>query len=367
MLGAWEQFLAGKKRMIKLLSAYFKKDFLEKPIDYIIFVTNVCNSRCIHCFNWKNINKQPEKELTFEELRRFSAEIGKIRNLGLSGGEVFLRKDLPQIISLFSRVNQPKSMNIPTNCLLGEKIAIIAEEFLKEKLPVDYTISLSLDGLKQTHEHIRGIPGNFERVFKTYKALLPLKKKYQLKIKVSTTLNNLNINEIEELGAYVKKNMPQIDFHNFEIMRGSPKEKTLLPPSYEELIKLRPIIFKIWQDYQFYGKAKKSLIAYQLKKYVYNTYLEIIKEKKQVVPCLAYAFDAVLDAYGNVYFCELLPTIGNIRKQSFTQILKSPAAKKQRVFIRKGCCYCTHSCFMQKSIFLNPGHYVCHFKNFLSR
>lgn len=350
--------------MLKLLTCYLNKNHLEKPIDYIIFVTNICNSRCTHCFNWKNINKQSNKELSFEELRQFSNQIGKIRNLGLSGGEIFLRQDLPEIIVLFSKNNQPESMNIPTNCILGPKIASITEKFLKEKLPVDYTISLSLDGLKTTHEHIRGIPGNFEKVFITYRALLPLKKKYGLKIKISTTLNKRNIGEIEELGKYVKKNMPKIDFHNFEIMRGNPKDKTLFPPSYDELVEIKPIIFKIWKSYQFYGKSKKSLVAYQLKKYVYNTYLEIIKEKGQVVPCLAYTFDVVLDAYGNIYFCELTSSIGNIRKKSLLQILKSKEAKLRRLSIRRADCYCTHSCFMQKSIFLNPTHYFSHFNNF---
>lgn len=343
--------------MLKLFTCYLNRNHLEKPIDYIIFVTNICNSRCIHCFNWKNINQKSKNELTLEEFKKFSDEMGKIRNLGLSGGEVFLRKDLPELIIYFSKNNKPESMNIPTNCLLGKRIATITEEFLKERLPVDYTISLSLDGLKQTHEHIRGIIGNFEKVLETYKALVPLKKKYGLKIKISTTLNERNINEIEDLGKYVRKNMPQIDFHNFEIMRGSPKDKTLQPPSYEELVKIKPIIFKIWKDYQFYGKSKKSIIAFQLKKHVYNTYLEIIKEKRQVVPCLAYSFDAVLDAYGNIYFCELTSSIGNIREKTFSQILKSREAKLRRISIRKGQCYCTHSCFMQKSIFLNPQHY----------
>lgn len=346
--------------MLRLLANYLRKDFLAKPIDYIIFVTNRCNSRCIHCFNWKNINKLSESELIFEEFEKFSGEMGRIRNLGISGGEPFIRGDLPELIILFSKNNQPESINIPTNCLLGKKIVPIAEKFLKERLPVDYTISLSLDGLKKTHEHIRGVPGNFEKVLETYRALLPLKKKYSLQIKISTTLNKRNINEVEELGKYVKKNMPGVDFHNFEIMRGSPKDKTLYPPDYDELVKIKPVIFKIWKGYQFYGKSYKSLVAYQLKKHVFNTYLEIIKEKKQVVPCLAYSLDAVLDAYGNIYLCELTPAIGNIRKNSFIQILKSKEAQKRRLSIRRGECYCTHSCFMQKSIFLNPMHYFCH-------
>lgn len=344
--------------MIKQFYYYLKRNSLEKPISYIIFVTNRCNSRCRHCFNWRNLNQSAVAgELSFQELEKFSDEIGKIHSLGISGGEPFLRDDLSEIILLFSKNNRPAQIDIPTNCLLPGKIASMTESFLKERLPVEYSINLSLDGLKKTHDYIRGVPGNFEKVLETYKALVPLRKKYGLKIKVDTTLMNKNIGEIKRLGFYVKKKMPEVNFHNFEIMRGEPPDKSLHPPNLDELLKLRPIIFELWKGYKFYNSRFKSLIASHLKEHIFNTYLEIIKKKRQVVPCLAYSFNAVLDAKGNVYLCELTPAIGNIRKNTFLEILKSKKAQKMRSFIRKKKCFCTHSCFMQKSIFLNPWHY----------
>lgn len=343
--------------MIEQISYYFKRNSLKRPISYIIFVTGRCNSRCRHCFNWRNLNQPNTQELTLKELDDFSRQIGNIYSLGLSGGEPFLRDDLKEIVLLFSKNNRPSQIDIPTNCLLPQKIASMAESFLKKRYPVEYSINLSLDGLKKTHDYIRGVPGNFEKVLETYQQLVPLRKKYGLKIKVDTTLMNRNIEEIAELGRWVKKNLPEVSFHNFEIMRGEPKDKTLKPPTPRQLLKIRPVIFDLWRGYQFYNNRFKSLIAGELKRHIFNTYLEIIKEKKQVVPCLAYCFNAVLDERGNVYFCELTPAIGNIREMSFRGILKSEKAKKMRRFIRQKKCYCTHSCFMQRSIFLNPWHY----------
>jgi len=349
--------------MIKQFCYFLKKDSLERPICYIVFVTGRCNSRCRHCFNWKNLNKASVKELTFSELEKFSSEIGKIHSLGISGGEPFLRKDLPEIVLLFSKQNSPAEIDIPTNCLLPSRIASVTEKFLKEKLPVGYSMSLSLDGLKNTHDYIRGVPGNFDKVLKTYRALVKLRKKYGLKLKVSTTLNNKNIGEIEQLGNFVKKKMPDVNFHNFEIMRGDPKDKSLRPPSLDKLIKLRPVIFDLWKNYHFYDNSLKAFVAGQLKEHIFNTYLEIIEKRRQVVSCLAYSFNAVLDERGNVYLCELTPAIGNIRKNTFAEILKSKKARQMRSDIRKGKCYCTHSCFMQKSIFLNPWQYRKFFPN----
>jgi len=326
---------------------------IKKPISYIIFITSRCNSRCRHCFNWRNLNKSLT-ELSFEELEKFSDEIGKIRSLSISGGEPFLRDDLAKIILLFSKNNKPRQIDIPTNCLLPGKIAKVTEFFLKEWLPVEYSLDLSLDGLEKTHDYIRGVPGNFKKVFKTYQKLVPLRHKYGLKIKVTTTLMNKNIGEIGKLGLWVKKNMPEVSFHNFEIMRGEPKDKSFSQPTLKELREIKPVIFKLWRSYQFYNSKFKSFVARQLKEYIFETYLEIIKEKRQVVPCLAYTLDAVLDEKGNVYFCELTPAIGNIRENTFSEILSSKRAQKMRVFIKNKKCYCTHSCFMQKSIYLNP-------------
>lgn len=359
--------MAQGKKMIKQFYCYLKKNSLEKPIDYIIFITSRCNSRCRHCFYWQNLNRTSTDELSFEELKKFSEEIDRVRSLSFTGGEPFLRKDLPEIVLLFGQNNRPEQIGIPTNGLLSQKIAAMTESFLKKRLPIEYSLNLSLDGLKETHDYIRGVPGSFEKLLETYKALVPFRRKYGLKIKITTTLNNKNIKQIKQLGFFVKKKMPQVSFHNFEIMRGEPLDKSLQPPLLEELKKIRPVIFELWKGYQFYHHPFKSLIAYQLKQHVFNTYLEIIEKEKQIVPCLAYALDAVLDEKGNVYFCELTPAIGNIRKNSFLEIIRSRKAQKVRNSIRQRKCFCTHSCFMQKSIFLNPWHYHKFFINKFKR
>ena len=71
------------------------------------FVTSVCNARCAHCFYPINAGKN---ELSLEELDRFAATLPPIRLLLISGGEPFLRRDLPEICEFLATNNHVKQI-----------------------------------------------------------------------------------------------------------------------------------------------------------------------------------------------------------------------------------------------------------------
>jgi MoaA/NifB/PqqE/SkfB family radical SAM enzyme len=71
------------------------------PIDGMIELTSRCNLGCIHCYVNQPVHA-PEvqaRELTTERLVRLVAEIGDAGGLflTLSGGEVFVRPDFPEL------------------------------------------------------------------------------------------------------------------------------------------------------------------------------------------------------------------------------------------------------------------------------
>ena len=71
------------------------------PISGLIEVTQLCNNKCIHCYN--NLPgedlKAKEEELSFAEYRRILDEIVDAGCLWLlfTGGEIFTRKDFIDI------------------------------------------------------------------------------------------------------------------------------------------------------------------------------------------------------------------------------------------------------------------------------
>ena len=97
-------------------------DQLGRKIDNLrISVTDRCNFRCLCCMPEEGMEWLPKEEvLSFEEIKRVVrvlAPLG-IRKLRLTGGEPWVRKDLPALISLLNRIEGIDDIALTTNALL---------------------------------------------------------------------------------------------------------------------------------------------------------------------------------------------------------------------------------------------------------
>lgn len=314
-------------------------------------ITNRCNARCLMCFNWKKIN-QTKNEMTFDEIEKFTKTIGNVPNLVLGGGEPFLRDDLVEICQVFFKNNQTNKISIPTNCLLADRIVDSAKKIL-ESCPIKLKITLSLDGTEEVHDYIRGVKGTFDGVLETYKKLNQLSKKYpQLQISVNTTISDKNEDNISQIVDFVDENFA-VKFHTLELIRGCYNQKNIQIPSldkYQQLIK--QVLKSRTINNNKYYKAIYS--------YYHKIALGILRERKQLIPCRISSFLPVVDAMGNVYHCELLPTIGNLRDYDydFLKIWQSNKAKQQRKDISDKKCHCTHFCYQIQNIPISPVHFL---------
>ena len=298
-------------------------------------------------------------ELSLSEIESLAKELPTLETLAISGGEPFLRKDISRIYRAFHQnCKRLSSFSIPTNCLIPKDIY----EKTKDILIISngkglISINLSLDGLEKTHDYIRGVKGNFNKVLETYELLKGLKKEFKnFVLRVNTTINNYNVDELSKLIDYVREKMPEIESHNFEFIRGNPRDEKMKCPSIDKLKEVKPEIAKTFDYYQYFkGNPIKSKLVNGLRSYQYDLYLRIMAEKKQLIPCYAGKIHAVVDTQANVYFCELLPKVGNIRLEgSFLKAWRSEAAHAQRRSIKEKNCHCTHSCFQNGNIQFNP-------------
>ena len=326
------------------------------PSYIILFVTSKCNSRCRHCFFWKDLNAQ-KNELTLEEIRKLSSDLGEVSNLAVSGGEPTLRTDLPEICELFHKNNKTNNIHIPTNGLSPNLIKSKIKEVL-EKCDCRITVAISLDGLKETHDNIRGVKDNFESVLETYKELLDLKKNHKnLKLMVNTVISNKNYKEVVKLINFVKTNMPELDGHGFDWIRGNPKDKEFGIPSLDEIKELLPMLKKTEETYLNKRKNLRDRLELGIRHYLSDLKYEIIKSNKQVIPCRAGDIFAVVYPQGDVALCELLPMIGNLREQDIKTVWNSEKAESQRQHIKDKKCHCTHGCFQPTNVMLYPKAY----------
>jgi len=176
----------------------------------IIFVTARCNASCNYCFYKKKIQDfDASKETTLEEYKKISVNFKKIYHLSLSGGEPFLRNDLPEICNIFSANSDTRILTIPTNAYFIDKIKNFSEQIVKENRKTRLEIQLSLDFLGPDHDNYRNLPGSFEHVIKSYDNLEKLCKRYpNLRIKINTVFIPENQDKLVEIKDFVKNHMP---------------------------------------------------------------------------------------------------------------------------------------------------------------
>ncbi|HBU07485.1 MAG TPA: hypothetical protein DEB09_05390 [Candidatus Magasanikbacteria bacterium] len=136
------------------------------PIDCVIAVTYKCNSRCVMCDIWKI------KDASDLNLTDFTKLPSTLLDVNLSGGETFMHVDLPAIVSVVQKQCPRVRIVISSNGFMPDLIEKKMQEILKIKS--DIGIAISIDGIGEMHDKIRGIPGGYDKAMDTVKRLQKL-------------------------------------------------------------------------------------------------------------------------------------------------------------------------------------------------
>lgn len=317
------------------------------PPFLIFFINSICNLKCQHCFYWRNLNRRDD--LTFEEIISLSNDLGRIENLNLSGGEPFLRKEIADICRYFIRNNKIEQIYIPTNGYFTDKTIRALSEILKEPSLKLIAVEISLDGTMEYHNQIRGSDRSFQNAIETYDALAELQKiDSRLCIHAISTVTEDNMDEVEMLTTFLYDRCPSMDHHNIAIIRGDRKNPSLQGPELEAFDELYAYVQNLW------AKREECRFGSIVEPMLQWAKVKTAREQKQIIPCRAGVLSSVIYANGDVSFCETLPPLGNLRKQSFRDIWYSKKAMVLRLTIRNRECYCTNEVFLWPSIVFHP-------------
>src|SRR5215813_12971935 len=142
----------------------------------IFFVTSRCNATCETCFYWDELNQRGD--LSWDEIVKLSENTPPFTDLWFSGGEPTLRRELPEIIDLFVSNNGVSHINLPTNGLKPDRIVAIAAHSLARHPFLELHINIALDGTRDSHDAMRGVPGNFDKAVQSARQLRTLKPRY---------------------------------------------------------------------------------------------------------------------------------------------------------------------------------------------
>ena len=123
---------------------------VSTPPFLILFINSICNLTCEHCFYWRNLNQRDD--LSYEEFRKLSLELGHFENLNLSGGEPFIRPEFGEICQLFTENNGVKRIYVPTNGYFTDRTETQLKRVFQSKTLQGFVCEISLDGMPEYHD-----------------------------------------------------------------------------------------------------------------------------------------------------------------------------------------------------------------------
>ena len=327
-------------KIAKMQASYALGKPLALPMNLTISVSYRCNSRCKTCNVWQ----RPNDDFTIEEYDKTFASIGKDAYwFTFSGGEPTLRKDLPEMVEAAYRNCRPGIINIPTNGIQDKIIPARIERVLQAAPTSDVIINLSLDGVGEKHDIVRGVKGNFERAMRTYAGLKALKGRYKnFTLGVHTVISNFNVDEFENIYAFVRDELKPDSFIS-EIAEERVELDTVGMGITPPIQKYQPVIERLQEGIRKAEFNGVSRITQAFRDRYYDIVKRTLVEKRQIVPCLAGVASAQIAPNGDVWTCCIrAESVGNLREHDydFRSVWTTSHADELRRSIKAGECYC---------------------------
>ncbi len=296
----------------------------NRKLNGTVIVTYRCNARCNMCKRYQAPSR-PEEEITVETIKK----LPPMYFTNITGGEPFLRDDLAEIVGALSEKSD--RIVISTNGFFTERIVALCREF------PNIGIRISIEGLEETNNRIRGLSDGFAKGLKTLKCLSEMG---MTDIGFGMTVQDQNASELTalyEIADALHMEFATAAVHNsfYFAESGNRIENRLhVAEQFEHLINrmLASSSPKKW----FRAYFNHGLIHY-------------VFSQPRLLPC-DMSFDTFfIDPYGDVMPCngtkEKL-VMGNLNRQTFSEIWRSAEAETVRAAVRK----CGRNCWMIGSV-----------------
>jgi radical SAM protein with 4Fe4S-binding SPASM domain len=303
--------------MDRLISRTVRK---HRPLSVHFDLTYRCNERCVHCY----LDHDDHGELTTAECLKVLDDVARSGALFLtfSGGEIFLRQDLCEILAAARRLHF--DISLKTNALLvtPERAARLREFGVRR---VQISVYSDIPGV---HDAITKVPGSLQRTL----AAIPVLLEHGLQVKLACPLMQENLMAYRGVMALAEKlGIPYVlDLTITPMMDGSggplahrASVSSLLPVLRDPLLhacKLQP------------GAQAASAVSDSPPAFgsVVSSGIESLAYAD--LPCSAGHNSCYISPYGDVFPCVQLPqAAGNLRREKFDEIwYHAPQLKRLR-------------------------------------
>lgn len=207
-----------------------------QPIYAVWEITLRCDLACVHCGSRAG-RERPEELDTAAclDLVTQMADLG-VKEVTLIGGEAYLRDDWLDIVRAIAARDMQPSMTTGGRGLTPERAGAAAQAGLR-------SVSVSLDGLEETHDRLRGVRGSHAAAL----AALAAARDAGLTITVNTQVNRLSLPELPRVLDQVIASGGRAWQVQLTAAMGRAADQPDLLPQPEDLLTLFPMLGELKQ------------------------------------------------------------------------------------------------------------------------
>lgn len=283
-----------------------------RPIYTVWEITLACDLSCRHCGSRAG-RERPDELDTKEalDLVRQLAELG-CKEVTLIGGEAYLRDDWTEIAKAVTSYGMRCGItsggrNFTLERAQAAKAAGIA------------SVSISVDGLKETHDALRGVKGSYEAALQAMRNL----RQAGIPVTANTQINRGSLHEMEPLlEILIAEGIRSWQIQLTVAMGRAADEPHILLEPYQ-MVEVMPMVARLKKRT---AEAKVALWPGNNIGYFgpYETLLKGTMPRGHMASCGAGRSTLGIEANGDIKGCPSLPTAdwvgGNIRENSLQDI-----------------------------------------------
>jgi Y-X(10)_GDL-associated radical SAM protein len=282
------------------------------PVHVVWELTLACNLKCSHCGS--RAGKRRPNELTTAECLDVVAQLAAMgaREVSLIGGEAYLRPDWLDIVRAISERGMHPSMQTGGRALTEERVRGAAEAGLR-------SCGVSIDGLADLHDRLRGVKGAYDQALAALKHL----RKYGIPSSVNTQITALTMPDLRPLlhvisGAGARNWQIQLT-----VAMGNAADHPELILQPYRLFELMPLLAGLYDEASELGVLIQpgNNIGYFGP---YEHLWRVAEEARHWQGCAAGHTGLGIEADGTIKGCPSLPTVGyaggNVRDMTIEQM-----------------------------------------------
>jgi MoaA/NifB/PqqE/SkfB family radical SAM enzyme len=307
-----------------------------RPTSIALLLTERCNARCVHCDIWKNRGKEDRPTLAqwksvLRELRRWLGPVHVV----LTGGEALLVPFATELVAHGSR--------------LGLLIELLTHGYWLDQMRIEklalarpWRVTMSFDGLGETHDHIRGRKHFFDAVTSSLATLQRVRQEtgQAFRIRLKTVIMEHNLDGVCDITRFARQQGVEVFYQPieqnyntaedprwFEHSPNWPRNPDRAVAVVEQLLALKR------QGYPIANSVEQLQVM--IPYFRDPDALRVLTQNHQAhdLPVCSALTTLQIQANGDVKGCWKMPAVGNIKTASIRTLWE-----QRPRFWEKGCC-----------------------------